>query len=84
MLNTGTNLVTIKQGDFYYTVPQHEFSRYWLPSLIKNLDFIEVAKVPNDIPFVSRQAGLKRGKGTKRFIKAYEQKGSGKHGQSLY
>lgn len=75
MLNT----VTIKNGDFYYSVPMHEFSRYWLPVINKELIFLELPKVPNDIPVVSRQAALKRGKGIKRVVKAQEQKGSGKH-----
>jgi hypothetical protein len=71
--------VTVKNGDFYYVVPQHEFSRYWL----QHLDMIQVEKVPNDIPMVSKMAALKRGKGVKRVIKAYEQKGSGKHATSF-
>lgn len=76
-----SNTVTIKEGDFYYSVPMHEFSRYWLPVLNKELIFLELPKVPNDIPQVSRLAGLKRGKGVKRVVKAYEQKGSGKHAE---
>jgi len=70
-----SNMVIVKNGDFYYKVPMHEFTRYWLP----NIDLIELPKVPGAIPFVSRKAGLERGKGVKRAIKAYEQKGSGKH-----
>ena len=53
------NMVMIKEGDFYYPVPMHEFSRYWLP----HLDVLEVTKLPNDIPQVSKMAALKRGKG---------------------
>lgn len=82
--------VTIKNGDFYYVVPQHEFSRYWmehldpiqlerLPNDLPHNEIYEVEKVPNEIPYVSRLAGLKRGKGIKRVIKSYNQKGSGKH-----
>jgi hypothetical protein len=67
--------ITLKQGDFYYVVPMHEFSRYWL----QHLDYVQVQKLPNDIPRVSKLAALKRGKGVKRVIKAYESKGSGKH-----
>jgi hypothetical protein len=70
-----SNMVTVKNGDFYYIVPVHEFSRYWL----QHLDYIQVPKLPNDIPMVSRLAAAKRGKGYKRVEKAYNQKGSGKH-----
>lgn len=73
------NLVTIKNGDFYYQVPLHEFSRYWLPILNKEMIFLELPRVPNDIPMVSRTAALSRGKGVKRVVKAYQQKGCGKH-----
>ena len=75
------NSVTIKNGDFYYVVPMHEFSNYWLPVLNREIIFLELPKVPNDIPMVSRMASLKRGKGIKRVVKSYEQKGSGKHAQ---
>jgi hypothetical protein len=77
------NLVVIKNGDFYYPVPMHEFSRYWLPLMVRDLDYIEVPRLPNDIPYASKLAALKRGKGVKRTIKAYEQKGSGKHDPKL-
>jgi hypothetical protein len=79
-----SNLVTIKNGDFYYVIPMHEFSRYWLPILNKELIFLELPKLPNDIPAASMMAGLKRGKGVKRTVKSYEQKGSGKHGTNSY
>jgi hypothetical protein len=79
-----SNTVTIKNGDFYYQIPLHEFSRYWLPVLNKEMVFLELPKVPNDIPFVSRKAGLQRGKGIKRVVKSYEQKGSGKHVQNSH
>jgi hypothetical protein len=59
-------MVTIKQGEFFYKVPMHEFSRYWVPSIIKNLDHISLERLPNDIPIVSRQAALMRGKGMDR------------------
>jgi hypothetical protein len=73
--------ITIKQGDFYYIVPMHEFSRYWLA----HLDYVQVTKIPYDkIPLVSIKGALKRGKGVKRVIKAYESKGSGKHGSTTY
>lgn len=71
--------VTIKNGDFYYQIPLHEFSNYWLPVINKENIFLHLEKVPNAIPMVSRLGGLKRGKGVKRVVKAYEQKGSGKH-----
>lgn len=79
-----SNSVTIKNGDFYYNIPMHEFSRYWLPVINKEMIFLELPKVPNEIPMVSRLAGLKRGKGIKRTVKAYEQKGSGKHVKDSY
>jgi hypothetical protein len=66
-------LVTIKQGDFYYVIPMHEFSRYWIN------EPLEVVKLPKDIPMISKMTGLERGKSYKRTVKAYEQKGSGNH-----
>jgi hypothetical protein len=74
-----SNLVTVKNGDFYYRVPMHEFSRYWLPLIVKNLDYIDLPHLPNDIPYVSKMAALKRGKGFKRWYKSMNTKGSGKH-----
>ena len=79
-----SNMVTIKNGDFYYVVPMHEFSRYWVPVLNRKLLFLGIEKVPNDIPQASRLAGLKRGKGIKRVVKAYDQKGSGRHVENQY
>jgi hypothetical protein len=79
-----SNSVTIKNGDFYYVIPLHEFSRYWLPELDKDLVFLELKKIPSDIPMVSKLAGLKRGKGVKRVVKAYDQKGGGVHGTNPY
>lgn len=73
-----SNTVTFKQGDFYYVVPMHEFARYWIDTPI------EIQRLPNDIPKVSKLAALKRGKGYKRLVKAYEQKGSGKHGTDYH
>jgi hypothetical protein len=78
------NSVTIKNGDFYYVVPMHEFTRYWMPVLEEELLFLELDKIPDTIPMVSRMAALKRGKGTKRLVKAYEQKGRGNHGTGEY
>jgi hypothetical protein len=83
MVKTMTT-VTIKNGDFYYVVPMHEFSRYWLPVLNQEMIFLELPKVPSDIPKVSKLGALKRGKGVKRVVKAYEQKGSGKHEKPDY
>lgn len=74
-----SNMVTIKEGDFYYQIPLHEFSRYWLPVINKEEVFLHLERVPKDIPMVSRLGGLKRGKDVKRVVKAYEQKGLGKH-----
>jgi hypothetical protein len=54
-----SNMVTIKNGEFYYQIPEHEFSRYWLPEI----DFIELNRIPERIPYVSKLAGLKRGGG---------------------
>ncbi|PAE46610.1 hypothetical protein CHH95_21650 [Bacillus licheniformis] len=82
-----SGMVTIKQGDFYYNIPMHEYSRYWLPHLdpIENGNFLEVEKIPYDkIPPVSIKAALKRGKGVKRVEKAYSMKGSGKHAKADY
>lgn len=71
-----SNMVTIRNGDFFYVIPQHEFVRYWMPHMGP---FI-VEKVPvADLPRVSVMAALKRGKGAKRVEAAMNQKGSGKH-----
>ncbi|MCM3278800.1 hypothetical protein M3616_22155 [Bacillus velezensis] len=78
-----SGMVTLKQGDFYYNIPMHEYSRYWF----EHLDIIEqgeeclvVEKIPYDkIPKPSIMAAMKRGKGVKRVVKAYSTKGSGKH-----
>lgn len=79
-----SNMVTIKQGDFYYVVPMHEFERYWLPVFTKEYVFLELPKMPNDIPYASKLAALKRGKGIKRVVKSYEQRGSAKHATGEY
>lgn len=68
-----SNMVTLKQADFYYRIPMHEFVRYWIDTPI------EIKKLPADIPNETALNALKRGKGYKRTVKAYEQKGSGKH-----
>ncbi|WP_434785686.1 hypothetical protein [Bacillus velezensis] len=78
-----SGMVTLKQGDFYYNIPMHEYSRYWfehLDVIEQGVEFIEVEKIPFDkIPKASVMAALKRGKGVKRVVKAYSTKGSGKH-----
>lgn len=83
-----SNMVTVKQGDFYYLIPMHEYSRYWLPHIGIDIpragEFVHVKRVPPEIPRVSREAGLKRGKSFKRMIKSYNQKGSGKHARNIY
>lgn len=83
-----SNLVTVKRGDFYYRIPMHEFSRYWLPHLGGEMprpgDMLEVKRLPDEIPYVSKKVGLARGKSFKREIKAYAAKGSGKHATHRY
>lgn len=78
-----SGMVTLKQGDFYYNIPMHEYSRYWfehLDIIEQGEEFFEVKKIPYDkIPKESIMAAMKRGKGVKRVVKAYSTKGSGKH-----
>jgi len=78
-----SGMVTLKQGDFYYNIPMHEYSRYWFEHLDiveQGEEFLEVEKIPYDkIPKESIMAAMKRGKGVKRVVKAYSTKGSGKH-----
>ncbi|WP_063336316.1 hypothetical protein [Bacillus subtilis] len=78
-----SGMVTLKQGDFYYNIPMHEYSRYWfehLDIIEQGGEFLEVEKIPYDkIPKESIMAAMKRGKGVKRVVKAYSTKGSGKH-----
>lgn len=52
-----SNMVTIKIDDQTFIIPMHEFSRYWLP----NLPYVKADKLPQQIPRVSKMAGLKRG-----------------------
>lgn len=74
-----SNMVTLKNGDTFYPIPVHEFTRYWLPVLMKKVGFLEVRSIPDEIPYASKLAALKRGKGFKRYYKSMNQKGSGKH-----
>ncbi|MEC3696416.1 hypothetical protein ABEX84_21430 [Bacillus subtilis] len=78
-----SGMVTLKQGDFYYNIPMHEYSRYWfehLDIIEQGEEFLVVEKIPYDkIPKPSIMAAMKRGKGVKRVVKTYSTKGSGKH-----
>ncbi|MCY8507968.1 hypothetical protein [Bacillus atrophaeus] len=61
-----SGMVTLKQGDFYYNIPMHEYSRYWfehLDIIEQGKEFLEVEKIPFDkIPKESIMAAVKRGK----------------------
>jgi hypothetical protein len=57
------NCIKINHNNFWYIVPEHEFTGYWLPN----------------VPKIIKMAGLKRGKHYGRWMKEMNTKGSGKH-----
>lgn len=88
-----SNTVTIKQGDFYYRMPRHEFIRYW-DEHCKNVKELEnpvgegrliTANIRfSKIPSSSLMAAIKRGKAYKRDYKEMTRKGSGRHATTIH
>ncbi|MFE2611643.1 hypothetical protein ACFXDI_52205 [Streptomyces mirabilis] len=65
-------MVTLKQGDFYYNIPMHEYSRYWfehLDIIEQGEEFLVVEKIPYDkIPKPSKIDAIKIGKCVLRVV----------------
>lgn len=89
-----SNMVTIKQGDFFYRVPEHEYLRYWsehceniaeLTNPVNEEDRLITAKIKlSKIPYACLMAATKRGKAYKRDYKEMTRKGSGRHATTVY